>query len=534
MRAVVTGGRGFVGHHLTAHLQSLGDEVAILDRNGADAVDIVDADAVRRWIGDGPPEVVYHLAARSHVGASWNDEEAVHRVNVGGTANVLAACSAAGVARVVVVGSAEQYGRIDRVARYRYRETTPLRPVSPYARSKVAAEELALAAQRDGPLDVICVRAFNHTGPGQSPNFLVPGLATRIAAAERAGADDIVVGNLDSVRDYTDVRDVVRAYRLLADHGEPGRSTTCARGRGVTVADIARGLLALARRPLRLVVDPELVRPVDVPVLVGDATRLRDATGWTPEIPLERTLADVLDAAARRVERSDQGTWRSSQPSSVAMARGSWRRRWPAPWTSRSSASGAPASASARASSTGTSGSSIPWSTRSGRPSSCRAAATASTCATSRTQRGASGGKPGVRIMPISRAWASMCAGSRAQSRNVLGAAIVATPRTRSSDAASHTAKVPPWPKPASHTGRGHRRARRARSPPRARSSSQPAAEKSPSDVPVPRKLNVSTTKPVSRAMWSASSGYVVPTVVAPRGSSGRPWQSTSPGERPG
>jgi GDP-4-dehydro-6-deoxy-D-mannose reductase len=296
MRAAVTGGRGFVGHHLTAHLHSLGDDVAVLDRNGADGVDIIDAVAVQRWIEHVGPDIVYHLAARSHVGASWNDEEAVQRVNVGGTANVLSACSAAGVARIVVVGSAEEYGRIDASA-VPVRETTPLRPVSPYARSKVAAEELALAAQREGSIDVICVRAFNHTGPGQSPSFLVPGLATRIVAAERAGTDDIAVGNLDSVRDYTDVRDVVRAYRLLAACGRPGQVYNVCSGNGVTVADIARGLLALARRPLRLAVDPELVRPVDVPVLVGDATRLRDATGWTRQIPLERTLADVLDTA---------------------------------------------------------------------------------------------------------------------------------------------------------------------------------------------------------------------------------------------
>jgi GDP-4-dehydro-6-deoxy-D-mannose reductase len=296
MRAVVTGGRGFVGQHLTAHLQSLGDEVAILDRNGADAVDIVDADSVARWIATVQPDVVYHLAARSHVGASWNDEEAVQQVNVGGTANVLAASSAVGVARVVVVGSAEQYGRIDQSA-LPVRETTPLRPVSPYARSKVAAEELALAAQRAGALDVICVRAFNHTGPGQSASFLVPGLASRIAAAERTGTDDIVVGNLESVRDYTDVRDIVRAYRLLAERGEPGQVYNVCSGSGVAVVDIARDLLARAHRPLRLTVDPELVRPIDVPVLVGDATSLREATGWTRLIPLERTLADVLDAA---------------------------------------------------------------------------------------------------------------------------------------------------------------------------------------------------------------------------------------------
>jgi GDP-4-dehydro-6-deoxy-D-mannose reductase len=300
VRAIVTGGRGFVGRHLVAHLQERGDDVVVLDRNGPDTVDITDADAVRSRIATIGPDVVFHLAARSHVGASWNDDDAVQRVNVGGTANVLTAGAAAGVARILIVGSAEEYGRIDAAA-LPLREATPLQPVSPYARSKVAAEALALAAQRDGSVDVICVRAFNHTGPGQSPNFLVPGLATRIAAAERAATDDITVGNLDSVRDYTDVRDIVRAYRLLAEDGEAGEVYNVCSGVGLSVADVAQGLLALARRPLRLAVDPDLVRPVDVPILVGDSTRLRDATGWAPEIPLERTLADVLDDARAAV-----------------------------------------------------------------------------------------------------------------------------------------------------------------------------------------------------------------------------------------
>jgi GDP-4-dehydro-6-deoxy-D-mannose reductase len=296
VRALVTGGRGFVGRHLVAHLQARGDDVVVLDRSGRDAVDITDADAVRNRIAGFAPNVVFHLAAQSHVGASWNDEDAVQRVNVGGTANVLDGSASAGVGRIVIVGSAEEYGRIDPSA-IPVRETTPLQPVSPYARSKVAAEALALAAQRDGSVDVLCVRAFNHTGPGQSANFLVPGLATRIARAERGATDDITVGNLDSVRDYSDVRDVVRAYRLLAEHGTAGEIYNVCSGVGLSVADIAQGLLALARRPLRLVVDPDLVRPVDVPILVGDGTRLHDATGWAPEIPLARTLTDVLDDA---------------------------------------------------------------------------------------------------------------------------------------------------------------------------------------------------------------------------------------------
>jgi GDP-4-dehydro-6-deoxy-D-mannose reductase len=145
------------------------------------------------------------------------------------------------------------------------------------------------------------VRPFSHTGPGQTDRFLIPALAARIAAAERAGADEIPVGNLDPVRDVSDVRDIVRAYRLLADGGESGEVYNVCSGTGVAVREIADRLVANARRPLRLTVDPELVRPVEVPRLVGDASRVRAATGWAPEIPLEQTLADVLDDARSRV-----------------------------------------------------------------------------------------------------------------------------------------------------------------------------------------------------------------------------------------
>jgi GDP-4-dehydro-6-deoxy-D-mannose reductase len=302
MKAAITGARGFVGRHLTAHLRAGGDEVSALDVDGVEPVDITDLAALSARVRATRPDVLYHLAARTHVGESWTTEELVRRVNVDGTANVLEACAAADVGRVVFIGSAEEYGRIDDPA-VPVPETAPLRPISPYGRSKADAEELALRAHREGAVDVICIRAFNHAGPGQAPTFLVPGLAARIAGAERSGTDHIAVGNLGPVRDYTDVRDIVRAYRLLVTLGEPGTVYNVCSGHGVSVADIAHGLLALAERPLRLEVDPELVRESDVQVLVGDATRLRAATGWAPEIPLDRTLADVL-AAARAAPNS--------------------------------------------------------------------------------------------------------------------------------------------------------------------------------------------------------------------------------------
>jgi GDP-4-dehydro-6-deoxy-D-mannose reductase len=294
VRVTVTGAAGFAGRHLVAHLRDCGDEVTTIDRHGPQPVDVTDAEAVRHAIAAARPEVVYHLAAWSHVGASWDDPAAAFRVNAEGTLNVLRACAAAAVARVLVVGSAEEYGRADGVP---LDEDAPLRPLTPYGAGKVAADVLALQAHLGDGLATVRVRPFTHTGPGQSPRFVVPALAQRIAAAEREGPDTVPVGNLDPIRDLTDVRDVVRAYRLAALDGAPGEVYNVCSGRGVPVAEVAERLLALARRPLRLVTDPALVRPVDVPYLVGSPARLRAATGWAPEIPLERTLADVLNEA---------------------------------------------------------------------------------------------------------------------------------------------------------------------------------------------------------------------------------------------
>jgi GDP-4-dehydro-6-deoxy-D-mannose reductase len=293
MKALVTGASGFVGRHLVAHLQSEHDDVAGVDHNAPEPVDITDAAAVRARIARERPEVVYHLAALSHVGESWSQTDAVEMVNVEGTRNVVDACAEAGVSTLLFVGSAEEYGHVS-PDDLPITEDAPLRPSSPYASSKVAAEKLALAAAADRDLDVVAVRAFNHTGPGQSPRFLVPGLAARIAHAERDHLDEIAVGNLDPVRDISDVHDVVRAYRLLAREGAPGEVYNVCSGRGVSVRAIAYGLLSMTSRPLHLVVDPELVRPVDVPRLVGDAAKLRHATGWVPEYDITRTLWEVL------------------------------------------------------------------------------------------------------------------------------------------------------------------------------------------------------------------------------------------------
>jgi GDP-4-dehydro-6-deoxy-D-mannose reductase len=298
MNAVVTGARGFVGPHLVAHLEACGDTVVSLDRRGPEPFDVTDAEAVHAALERDRPDAVYHLAAMSHVGESWKAPVLAFRVNAEGTLNVLRACVDLGIDRVIVVGSAEEYGHVD-PADLPLSETAPLRPVTPYGASKVAGDFLALQSFLGDGLGAIRARPFNHTGPGQETKFLVPALAARIARAEQEGSKEIPVGSLDAVRDLTDVRDVVRAYRLLVEHGEPGEVYNICSGRGVAVSEIAAGLLERARHEIHLVVDPDLVRPVEVPRLVGDNRRLREATGWVPEYELATTLADVLDDARR-------------------------------------------------------------------------------------------------------------------------------------------------------------------------------------------------------------------------------------------
>jgi GDP-4-dehydro-6-deoxy-D-mannose reductase len=296
MRAAVTGSSGFVGSHLIPYLRTRGDEVVTIDRSGTPPVDVTDAVEVRDVVRAARPDAVYHLAALSHVGRSWDAPETVFRVNAIGALNVLRACADAGVERVLVAGSADEYGAVS-PADLPITEEAPIRPVTPYGASKAAADVLALQAFLGDGLGTLRVRAFNHTGPGQSTSMLVPGLAQRIADAERAAGSKVNVGRLDVVRDLSDVRDVVRAYRLLVELGTPGEAYNVCSGRGVTVRDVADTLLSMSDAPLELVVDPELVRPVDVPRLVGDPGRLRAATGWEPAIPLDETLRDVLTAA---------------------------------------------------------------------------------------------------------------------------------------------------------------------------------------------------------------------------------------------
>jgi len=290
VKALITGAGGFVGPYLRTHLESCGDEVVGTDTE----VDITDAEGIRAAFTAAHPEAVYHLAAASHVGTSWSSPVDVLRVNAEGTLNVLLAALEADVRRVLVIGSAEQYGKVtpDLLP---VRETTPMRPISPYGASKAAAEMLASHAFHGRGLEVVCVRAFNHLGPGQSEALVASTIAKQVVDAERAGGGVVRTGDLSPRRDFSDVRDVVRAYRMLVERGRPGEAYNVCSGRAVAIQDIADELAGRASVDVTFELDPERLRPVDVPEVCGDNTKLREATGWSPEVPLDETLGDILD-----------------------------------------------------------------------------------------------------------------------------------------------------------------------------------------------------------------------------------------------
>ena len=287
VRALVTGATGFVGRHLVDHLSDAGDEVVISE------AEITAPELLADDFADCDPEVVYHLAAQSDVGASFDDPAATLRVNVEGTFNVLEAARRAGARRVVVISSADVYGRVD-PSRLPVDEAASLQPVTPYGASKAAAEMLCVQAGLGHGIDVIRARAFNHLGPGQSDRFVAAALACRVASNERSGSRVVPVGNLQARRDFTDVRDVVRAYRLLAACGSAGEAYNVCSGAARAVTELAEALLARARHPMRLCADEGLLRPVDVAEVCGDPSKLRQATGWRPEVPLSQTLDDLL------------------------------------------------------------------------------------------------------------------------------------------------------------------------------------------------------------------------------------------------
>ena len=251
--------------------------------------DVLELDALRGAVRGAA--AVVHLAAESSVAGSWEDPLPAWRVNVGGTVNVLEAVRAEQPeARVLVTSTCEVYGRAERIPTP---EDEPVRPVSPYAATKAAAE---LACSVSG-LDVVVARPSNHEGPGRDERFAVGSWARQIARLESEGGGRLLVGDLTAERDILDVRDVCRAYRLLLELSVPAAIYNVGSGRTVTMAHVVEQLVELAHVPVEIERDESRVRPAEIPRLAGDPSRVRAATGWRPEIPLEQTLADTLGAA---------------------------------------------------------------------------------------------------------------------------------------------------------------------------------------------------------------------------------------------
>jgi len=311
MRAFVTGLDGFAGQWLARELLTAGAEVAGGSRVANPSFSILTADeaAAVRWhpfelddrasveaaFADARPDAIYHLAAQASVADSFADPAATFQTNAVGTGNVLEAARASTPdAAVLFVGSADAYGTVT-PAELPLRESAELRPANPYAASKAAAESIALQFGRTGLLRVVATRSFNHTGPGQRTAFAIPAFAKQIADIKRGSADPVLrVGNLDARRDLSDVRDVVRAYRLIVERGETGDVYNVCSGASVSMRSIVDELIRISGASVRIEVDPNRLRRNDTPDLVGDNARVRERTGWSPTIPLGRTLADVL------------------------------------------------------------------------------------------------------------------------------------------------------------------------------------------------------------------------------------------------
>jgi GDP-4-dehydro-6-deoxy-D-mannose reductase len=290
--AFVTGGGGFAGPHL---LRLLPGAVA----PSRDEVDLLDAAAVRAAVRAASPGTVFHLAALASVRRSWESPSETLVANLQMTVNLLEAVRAeAPEATVVVAGSGEVYGPPERLP---VTEEAPLRPQNPYAVSKAACDLLAGQYADAFDMRIVRTRAFNHAGPGQGDDYVVGTLTRQVAEAEARGAAEVVLrtGNPDSARDFTDVRDVAQAYRAAAEL-PPGVYNVCS-GRAASVRELVDLVSRVSTLPVRHEIDAERVRAHDVPELRGSAERLRAASGWRPEIPLERTVADALEEWRRQL-----------------------------------------------------------------------------------------------------------------------------------------------------------------------------------------------------------------------------------------
>ena len=309
MRALITGINGFVAGHLAEHLLAAGRcEVWGLGRSAQLALpslrervqvvqaDLNDAQATERAILAARPQVIYHLAGQPFVPESFRDPAATLATNTLGALHIFLALIAHRLdARVLVVGTNEEYGQIG-AADLPIGEGCPLRPTSPYGVSKAAQSLLAQQYHLSHGLDVVRVRPFTHIGPRQNERFVTAAFARQIARIERGLQPPVVqVGNLSARRDFTDVRDMVRAYALAVEHGERGAVYNAGSGSALMIRELLDLLLEASSASVEVRPNPDLMRPIDIPLVVCDAALLRERTGWAPQIPIRQTMGDILD-----------------------------------------------------------------------------------------------------------------------------------------------------------------------------------------------------------------------------------------------
>ncbi|MBI1815534.1 MAG: GDP-mannose 4,6-dehydratase [Deltaproteobacteria bacterium] len=305
MRALITGIGGFAGQHLAARLLARGHEVSGTVRPGGSrptdpqikiiAADIEDAESVANAVTAAQPTALFHLAGLTFVPQSLRDPTAAMRANVLGAIYVLAAVrDAAPSCRVLVVGSGDAYGRVE-PSDLPITETCPWRPLSPYGVSKAAADLVAYQWSQPPGLDIVRVRPFNHTGPGQRSAFVCADFARQLVAIERGlQPPRLSVGNLEAIRDFSDVRDIADGYIAACEHGERGEAYNLCSGVGRSIRSVLEDLIAMSGVSVEMVVDAAKLRPIDVPQLVGCGAKVQVATGWCVTIPWRQTLANVL------------------------------------------------------------------------------------------------------------------------------------------------------------------------------------------------------------------------------------------------
>jgi GDP-4-dehydro-6-deoxy-D-mannose reductase len=311
MRALVTGVSGFVGGHLAEHLIAQGDLVVGISASGRwpaelahlaqtvriEPFDLIanDESELSALIKRKQPEAIYHLAAQSNPMGSLEDPRGTWSLNLGGSLNLLEAVKSSGqTPRILLVGSGVCYGNPGPEF-IPVREDCPLRPNNPYAASKAAVDLLGIQHHLAHGTDVMMVRPFNHAGPRQSSRYVLAGLAFQVAAVEAGRQEHVDVGNLEVIRDFTDVRDVVRGYRLLVEKGIGGEIYNVGSNRPTKIGDALDYLRSLARNSIPVSVDPARVRAIDQSFLIADSSKIRTAVGWTLDVPIAQTLKDMLD-----------------------------------------------------------------------------------------------------------------------------------------------------------------------------------------------------------------------------------------------